>query len=186
MPAPGGRARGAAGARVRTSGRPRGRGLGRRWPPVRGAARTPLPARHQGQAAGRAGAARGQRASSDLPLHLLFGSAKERGGFEVEARMCRKLHSELPEGVVEARLHRPDRDLDDLRDLREVETVQIVKDHDDLVLRPKLIDALEDDTTALATLGGLARRFALGREVLRTALLERAEGDALPRTAVVR
>src|SRR5258706_10057543 len=99
--------------------------------------------------------------------------------------MCRKLHSELPEGVVEAGLHRSDRDLDDLGDLGEVEAVQVVQDDDDLVLRPERVHALEDDPPALAALGRFARGLAFGREILR-AVLQGAEGDAFPRPAVVR
>ena len=56
--------------------------------------------------------------------------------------MCRKLQTELAQGVMQAGLHRADRDLHDLRDLREVQTVQVVEENDDLVLGPQRVDAL--------------------------------------------
>ena len=47
-------------------------------------------------------------------MHLLFRSLEQVGGFEIQTGVCRKLHSELPQGVVEAGLHGPHGDLDDL------------------------------------------------------------------------
>jgi hypothetical protein len=57
--------------------------------------------------------------------------------------------------------------------------------HDDLVLRAKSVDALQDDPPALGPFGGLARRFTLGGDVF-GAVVERAEADTLPRPPVVR
>ena len=86
---------------------------------------------------------------------------------------------------MEPRLHGPDRDLDDLGDLGQMQPVQVMEHDDDLVLRAKCVDALQDDPPALGPLRRLARRFTLGGDVLGP-VIQRAEADALPRPAVVR
>ena len=66
------------------------------------------------------------------PLRCPKSSSDERAArFDAQFRVCRKMHSETAERVVQTGFHRPDRTLDDFRDLRQVQAVQVVQhDHE--------------------------------------------------------
>src|SRR5678816_4715665 len=95
--------------------------------------------------------------------------------FDAEFRVCRKMRSEAPKGVVEARFHRADGAIHDLGDLGEVESVHVMEDDDYPVLGPKRVDRREHDPPHLGLLGKDRRRALLALEGVVRRLLERAE-----------